>query len=174
MGSASISQCAETFDLDDLDEALLEIHDRHELFDKRHFEAELPSLDDQAILGSSVSDRHHLTPTWPHLQPDQILWPELPFLELATSSRIHFLAPEPFGAGPVGDPFKCHLGAFLPLTQGADDERTIINEDRRLRFEVGQILRLGVDTEETIQAVGFPQSPDQHTGMISRGTRLQR
>ena len=165
---------AETLDLGYLDEPSLDVHHRDQVVDERNLECGISALDYEAVLGGSVVDGYDAATIRPHLQSDQVDWPELTLAQFPPLGHPDFLPPDLLRPMTVGYTLERNLRAFLAVAQSAHGVRAVIDTDGRARVEMPQVLRLGVEAEKTVEAVGLAQPADDDTGALSRGTRPQR
>lgn len=131
------------------------------------------ALDDQAILGWTMVDGDNRSSTGRHFQPDELVGPELAFCEAPPSGGEYFLPAYPLGRHAIGYLLEEDLRSLLPTPNRTHRVGTVPHVDDRLWLEELQVLGLDVQTEETIEPVGFTQTA-QRVSCLSRGIRLQR
>jgi hypothetical protein len=168
-----MSASAETVDLNDLDVAGGDVDHRHESGNERDLESGSVPLHDQPVLGRAMGHVDHFSPAGANLEPDQVAWPILALVQLASSSDEDLGAPDRLGSGSVGDAVEGQLRALLALTERPHTMRCVSDVDGGAGLEVNEIGMVRVEPDVTIEPVGLSQPPDTDPGRLSRGTRPQ-
>lgn len=154
MGSRSISQGVETFDLRDLHIPAVEVDHWDQLVDKGHLESGVIALYDETILCGPEGDGYDTASTRPNLETHEIVGPVLPLGELTALDDEYLRSPNLLRALTIVDVGKGHLGTLLALAESPYGEGPVFDVDDRSGLEVDRLRRLYVDTEKPIQAVG--------------------
>ena len=168
-----MSASAETVDLHDLDIAGGDVDHRDESGNERDLESGSVPLHDQPVLGRAVGHVDDFSPTGANLEPDQVAWPILALVQLASPGDEDLGSSDRLGSGSVGDAVEGQLRAFLALTERPNTMRCVSDVDSRAGLEVNEIGVVRVEPDVTIEPVGLPQPPDADAGRLSRETRPQ-
>ena len=106
-----------------------EVDRRYELIDKRHLEPHPVPLDNKTILRCAMNHSDNGPATWPDLQPDQLIRPELLFTEGAPLRDEDVQVPNLVGSVAIDDILERDLMSPVGLANRPHDERTISNEN---------------------------------------------
>lgn len=150
-----------------------DIDGRYELIHKRHLEPRPIPFDNETILRCAMNHGDDGPTTWPDLQPDQLVRPELMLTESAPLGNEDIQVPNLVGSFAIEDFLKRDLIPLVGRTNRPHDERTILNKHSGAVVEVLEVGWIYIQPEEPIQSVGSPQSSGSHVGTLSRGTRPQ-
>ncbi len=105
-----------------------DIDGRYELIHKRNLEPRPIPLDNKTILRSAMNHSDNGPTTWPDLQPDQLVRPELMFTEGAPLGNEDVQVPNLVGSIAIDDFLKCDVIPPVGRTNRPHDERTILDE----------------------------------------------
>jgi hypothetical protein len=161
----------------DLQIALLEIDNRDQVVDEWHFEGRPVTVHHQPIL-SQAGDHadHHPEPIsidGACLEADQILRPELAFLEDSPLFDKDLGVSQHLGAFPVLDSLESDLETLVDATNRPHLMGSALDPNRSAGIEMYDVLGLYVEAKEPTETVGTPEPADPVTGTLSRRTRRQ-
>jgi len=161
----------------DLDVTLLQVDNRDQIVDKGHFEGRTITFHDQTILGQTGDDADHHSDPSPlqaaGLETDQVCGPELTLFEGTASLDHDFGAPDLLSTFPVVDSLEGDLKTLVNATQRPHRVGAVVDPDGGSGVKVDDVFGLQVETQETLETVGTPESPYPVTGALSRRTRRQ-
>lgn len=161
----------------DLDITLLEVDDRDQVVYEWDLEGGAVIVHNQAVLRHTGDDSDHNPEAMPIdgacLETDQVLGPELTFLEDSPTFDIDLGTSHLLGSFSVLDPLEGHLESLVNATNRPHNVGTVLDPNRCARVEMDEVFGLDVKAKETPKTVGTSEPPDPVTSAFSRRTRRQ-